>query len=151
MAARYRKKPVEIEAMGPLTHDNRDDIAAWCNGGAPRSQEKRVPAPGRGVATAVVIRTLEGDMRASYGDYVIRGVQGEFYPCKPDIFTATYEPADSATETTREINTPEVRQAIVHELSQLTANRDTAAQLAGRVYVVLDHASAGLPLPGEAG
>ena len=39
----------------------------------------------------LMIRTLEGDMRATYGDYLIRGVQGEFYPCKPDIFDATYE------------------------------------------------------------
>lgn len=39
----------------------------------------------------LTIRTLEGDMRADLGDYVIRGVAGEFYPCKPDIFEATYE------------------------------------------------------------
>lgn len=39
----------------------------------------------------MMIRTLEGDMRAEYGDYIIQGVQGEFYPCKPDIFEATYE------------------------------------------------------------
>jgi hypothetical protein len=42
----------------------------------------------------LIIRTLEGDMRAEIGDYVIRGVKGEFYPCKPDIFAATYEPAE---------------------------------------------------------
>lgn len=39
----------------------------------------------------LVIRTLEGDMRVSYGDWVIKGVKGEFYPCKPDIFVETYE------------------------------------------------------------
>ena len=39
----------------------------------------------------LMIRTLEGDMRVSYGDWIIRGVRGEFYPCKPDIFEATYE------------------------------------------------------------
>ena len=39
------------------------------------------------------IRTLEGTMRAEVGDYIIKGVQGEFYPCKPDIFAATYEEA----------------------------------------------------------
>jgi hypothetical protein len=43
---------------------------------------------------AVVIDTLEGSMRGDLGDYIIRGVQGEFYPCKPDIFVATYEPAE---------------------------------------------------------
>ncbi|MFP8960023.1 hypothetical protein ACLIYP_05540 [Streptomyces nanhaiensis] len=41
----------------------------------------------------MLINTLEGTMSASPGDYVIRGVQGEIYPCKPDIFEATYEPA----------------------------------------------------------
>jgi hypothetical protein len=39
----------------------------------------------------IEIPTLEGVMRANYGDYIIKGVQGEFYPCKPDIFEATYE------------------------------------------------------------
>ena len=86
--ARFRKRPVEIEAMGPLTPDNRDEIAAWCHG---KAEEKLVPGPGRGVKTAVVIHTLEGDMRASSGDWVIRGVQGEFYPCRGDIFESTYE------------------------------------------------------------
>ena len=41
----------------------------------------------------LIIRTLEGDMRATYGDYIIQGVAGEFYPCKPDIFHKTYEEA----------------------------------------------------------
>ena len=41
--------------------------------------------------TTLVIHTLEGDMEASFGDYIIKGVNGEFYPCKPDIFAKTYE------------------------------------------------------------
>ena len=41
--------------------------------------------------TTLVIHTLEGDMEASIGDYIIKGVNGEFYPCKPNIFTKTYE------------------------------------------------------------
>lgn len=41
----------------------------------------------------IVIETLEGDVTAQVGDWIIRGVQGELYPCKPDIFAATYEPA----------------------------------------------------------
>ena len=88
---KYRKKPVEVDVMGPLTPENRDEIAAWCHG---KAEERALPGPGRGVTHGVVIHTLEGDMRAAYGDYVIRGVQGEFYPCKPDIFDATYEPAE---------------------------------------------------------
>ncbi len=78
-AKRYRKKPIVIEAMGPLTHDNAASIAHWCSGGVTRALD------------AVGIETLEGIMRADLGDWVIKGVQGEFYPCKPDIFDATYE------------------------------------------------------------
>lgn len=76
---RYRKKPVEIEAAGPLTHENAAGIAYWCGGRVSRALDK------------VAIETLEGVVTASLGDYVIRGVQGEHYPCKPDIFAVTYE------------------------------------------------------------
>jgi hypothetical protein len=79
--------------MGPLTRENRDEIAAWCHG---KAEERPLAGPGRGLTHGVVIHTLEGDMKAAYGDYVIRSVQGEFYPCKPEIFAATYEPADGA-------------------------------------------------------
>lgn len=84
MPKRYRKKPVQIEA-GRLTYENRDKVAAWIteNGG-----EVGDPGTHPGVLTIV---TLEGAMRADPGDYVIRGVEGEFYPCKPSIFEASYE------------------------------------------------------------
>lgn len=61
---KYRKKPVVIEAVGPI--EIAEDIV-----------------------------TLEGTMRADIGDYIITGVQGERYPCKPDIFHATYEKVES--------------------------------------------------------
>lgn len=84
----YRKKPVVIRAWGPLTPENKDKIAEWCKGIA---EEKQLAGPGRGMHLGIIIRTLEGDMKASYGDYVIQGVKGEFYACKPDIFAETYE------------------------------------------------------------
>lgn len=74
----FRKKPVVIEAM-QLTSGTQARTAMWCHG---------VPTPGG----EVVIGTLEGAMTANPGDWVIKGVKGEFYPCKPDIFEATYEP-----------------------------------------------------------
>ena len=82
---RYRKKPVVIEAMGPLTHENGAAIARWC-GGTYADDD----------LGSLAIDTLEGRMTVQLGDYVIRGVQGEFYACKPGIFAATYEevPAD---------------------------------------------------------
>lgn len=88
---RYRKKPVEVEAV-QFTGDNADVVAEWCGGAAAQSV---VPAPGRGLKTVLNIFTLEGKMQAVPGDYIIKGVQGEFYPCKPDIFAATYEEVES--------------------------------------------------------
>lgn len=74
----YRKKPVVIEAIQAIP-ENDAELMAWC------------PDAFLDEALELYIGTLEGDMHVSDGDYVIRGVQGEFYPCKPDIFEATYE------------------------------------------------------------
>ena len=85
---KFRKKPIVIEAMGPLTADNSEEIAAWCGGGeAPRQEGGRLGE--------LVIPTLEGSHRASLGDWIIKE-EGEFYPCKSDIFKATYEPLAEA-------------------------------------------------------
>jgi hypothetical protein len=85
---RFRKRPVEIEAMH-LAHPNSpEDVAAWCGG--------RIVGDGiTGHPYAIEIGTLEGTMRGEYGDWIIKGVQAEFYPCKPDIFAATYEPVEA--------------------------------------------------------
>lgn len=79
----YRKKPVVIEAM-QLNSSNAAELAEWCGG---RTTDPLVIS----LSSHVFIDTLEGVMRADVGDYIIKGVQGEFYPCKPDIFEATYE------------------------------------------------------------
>ena len=76
---KYRKKPVVIEAI-QWTGSNLKDVIeflggeSWMNG------------------RDLIIKTLEGELHASVGDFIIRGVAGEFYPCKPDIFEKTYEP-----------------------------------------------------------
>ena len=87
---KYRKKPVVIEAVR-VTPTNVREVAAWCGG---RVISEAKPSDPTDVYVGLDIPTLEGVMRAQTyhgGDYVIRGVQGEFYPCKPDIFEATYE------------------------------------------------------------
>lgn len=87
--ATYRKKPVEIAAMlWSGGAESATPIINWIldNGHTARYHEARGP-----YVDSIVILTLEGDMIARPGDYIIRGVQGEFYPCKPDIFEATYE------------------------------------------------------------
>lgn len=78
MPKKYRNKPVVIEAV-QWTGDNEREIYDF-------GVSYSVARSGR-----LVIDTLEGEMLASVGDYIIKGVQGEFYPCKPDIFEATYE------------------------------------------------------------
>lgn len=80
----YRKKPVVIEAMHLSNPSTPDEIAEWCGG-------KVVDNHQMGNKIYVIIKTLEGDMKANYGDYIIKGVKNEFYPCKSDVFEATYE------------------------------------------------------------
>lgn len=90
---KFRKKPVVIEAI-QFTGFNNAELFEF---------RQRI-AKERGVAHGDLhhgfgperfwVRTLEGDMDITPGDWLICGVQGEFYPCKPDIFAATYEPAE---------------------------------------------------------
>ena len=85
--ARFRKKPVEIEAwrFGP---DPFEPYPPWL---ADAIAGGTVFWQG-GADAHFTVRTLEGNMRADRGDWIIRGVAGELYPCKPDIFEKTYEP-----------------------------------------------------------
>jgi hypothetical protein len=87
----YRKKPVTVEVSDPLTDANMSAVATWCGGDVRRDAEMDADGWTTG-DRYILIRTLEGVMKAQWGDRVIKGVQGEFYPCKPDIFDATYEP-----------------------------------------------------------
>ena len=82
---RFRKKPVEIEAMlFDGSYQAATDIVEWSGTGV--VVHRRLDAVPR-----LEIATLEGTMTALEGDWIIKGVKGEFYPCKPDIFEATYE------------------------------------------------------------
>lgn len=77
----YRKKPVVIEAV-QFTGKNQTEIMRFVGGDINEIYEE-----------CIFINTLEGKMRGDIGDFIIKGVNGEFYPCKPDIFEKTYEPA----------------------------------------------------------
>lgn len=90
----FRKKPVTVQVMGPLSPANLHEIAEWCNGKALEKVVAGGPRGSRGLVKAVIIKTLEGDMKAGYGWWIIRGVAGEFYPCRGDVFDATYEAVD---------------------------------------------------------
>lgn len=76
--AKYRKKPVVIEAI-QYTKNNKDRLIEFLG----LSKEDNLDV--------LIIKILEGDMKASYGEYIIKVVKGEFYPCKPDIFNEIYE------------------------------------------------------------
>lgn len=101
---RFRKRPVEIEARQLLGSDDGEparEIARWCGGwlGSTFREPK------------LVIPTLEGDMTARPGDWVVRGVKGEFYPVRADIFAETYEPASVPSA-------PVDRAAVLREAAQ---------------------------------
>jgi hypothetical protein len=86
MIQNFRKKPVEIEAL-KFTRSNWEELKAFTNETAHSLKiERRI----NGVATCI-IPTLEGQHIATEGDFIIKGVKGEFYPCKPDIFKSTYD------------------------------------------------------------
>ena len=93
---KFRKKPVVIEAFkfdGDLMDTNGDyyvpdwAVSAYRHGVLYFDSEKPIYPP-----CELFIRTLEGNMMANVGDWIIQGVNGELYPCKPDIFEKTYEP-----------------------------------------------------------
>ena len=83
--SQYRKKPVVVNAIQYLGFEVNGEECEVFIGDA---FETHVPSEDK-----IEIRTLEGPLTASRGDWIIQGVHGEFYPCKPDIFDATYEPA----------------------------------------------------------
>jgi hypothetical protein len=88
--AQYRKRPVVIDAwqISPdSTLEELERLAEMCNGGI---------GWGAGAKpTGILIETLEGIMRADLGDWIVKGVSGEFYPVKPNIFDVTYEAVDT--------------------------------------------------------
>lgn len=95
---RFRKKPVVIEArQWDGTAEGATPIVDWILQTGTRSARYHdVTDDVPNARTEIAIDTLEGTITASPGDWIIRGVKGEFYPCKPDIFEATYEPVEDA-------------------------------------------------------
>lgn len=100
---KYIKKPIEVEAL--QIHGNVSEIKefigengdAYIDDAAWRAslEKKEYRFWDHRPRTVVLIYTLEGNMRATDGDYIIKGVKGEFYPCRKDIFEETYELAES--------------------------------------------------------
>lgn len=97
----YRKKPVVIEAFRWTGGPDQTEDPQWCVdailAGTVRFENSGTPD------VAMLIDTLEGTHRANQGDFIIKGVKGELYPCKPDIFALTYEPASTPVAETATI------------------------------------------------
>lgn len=84
---KYRKRPVVVEAI-QWTGKNYKDVQAFAGKSIVHYFQE---------AEVLMVRTLEGNMFASRGDYIVKGTRGEFYPCKPDVFQETYEEANTTT------------------------------------------------------
>ncbi|MEL6968619.1 MAG: hypothetical protein AAFZ63_25645 [Bacteroidota bacterium] len=94
MIKSYRKKPVVIQAL-EFTGQNHKEVKSFISPGVEvkfsvESDTAWQVGEGKPL-TSAIIPTLEGDMKASPGDYIIKGLNGEFYPCKPDVFEKTYD------------------------------------------------------------
>lgn len=94
MIKKYVKKPVQIEAI-QLTKDNIIEVFDFLDGANYKETKSAEELEDFSKAMLeqgyIEIETLEGMMKASFGNYIIKGIKGEFYPCKPDIFISTYE------------------------------------------------------------
>jgi len=82
---KYRKKPVVVEAV-QFTYGTKDEILCWLSNNKINHCPSYIDD-----ACVIKIRTLEGVMIANINDFIIKGIKGEFYSCKPDIFLETYE------------------------------------------------------------
>jgi hypothetical protein len=150
----YRKKPVVIEAFR-LGHDSMPDWfcdARTANVVTTHNRDDRW----RGGPDYALIRTPEGTMRAEFGDFIVRGIKGELYPVKPDIFAATYEPVAAPLPVERSQDVDAVRSEIevvaknMRERGNLTTPESLMCYVledwAGRLRIALKDA----PLPVEA-
>ena len=89
---KYVSKPVVIEAM-QYTEENRHAILEWAKGDV-TSRKIRSSLDNTKWPIALAIETIEGEVFASLGDWIVKGIEGEFYPCKDSIFRAKYEEKD---------------------------------------------------------
>jgi hypothetical protein len=91
MVRQFRKKPIVIEAR-QLNGNTFHDVRRWINESGKTGEWCWDPDDDHFIVERYLnIDTLEGYMKAQDGDWIIKGIKGEFYPCKPDIFEATYE------------------------------------------------------------
>ncbi|QPC23077.1 hypothetical protein [Lacticaseibacillus paracasei] len=120
---KYRKKPVEIEAWHFTEENFQEGVPRWVdhlpvnkNGYEELNPNISLWSQYGGDKIGGEIRTLEGNMTISENDYIIKGVHGELYPCKPDIFEETYEP--SGAQVDGKLLAKELAAPIKHEIDK---------------------------------
>lgn len=125
---KYRKKPVEIEAWHFTKENLKKGVPRWVdhlpvnkNGYEELNHDISLWSQYGGKKISGEIKTLEGKMTISENDYIIKGVHGELYPCKPDIFEETYEP--SGVRVDGKLLAEKLAVPIKHELDK--RSRDT--------------------------
>ena len=109
----YRKKPVVINALHLNSADALRAGVDWCGGTLLLGDDS---------PHSIIIETLEGNMTADKGDWLIQGVQGEFYPCKPDIFSVKYEDATARGE--GRVMKPKKLEALVDEMNEFIGEHE---------------------------
>lgn len=126
---KFRKRPVEIEAIQILPAGEACS-EEWLSGLYELMGGADWESGGH---ESLIIHTLEGDMRADPGDWIIRGIKGEIYPCKPDIFSATYDLV-STEETQSDVSAfldNSLREIAVNHAVELERNRKMADEIGG--------------------
>ena len=88
---KYRKKPIVVEAFKWCGNNTQEEDPEWIVEAIKKGDVSFEYYGAPTIVSKMVIDTLEGRMRAELGDWIIKGIKGEIYPCKPDIFEATYE------------------------------------------------------------
>ena len=96
MVKKYKKKPIVVEAIQWNGNTNKQEIDEFVGNQLKAEIDSETAyVAGMGKPTySLLIETPEGTMKANKGDWIIKGISGEFYPCKPDIFEQTYELVD---------------------------------------------------------
>lgn len=135
MSNQYRKKPVVIEAIQWNGAKFEDTPPEWFR--AAMYAEPGTPGFLMRIGDKLVIETLEGQVWAAPGDWIIRGVKGELYPCKPDIFAATYEAAAPVPASTGRVKDHVLRE-VVNNLRDIAVKFHAAGQLRERLSGALD-------------
>ncbi len=127
---KYRKRPVVVEAR-QITNANMADVAEWCNGVLGWEPED-----------GIEIDTLEGTMRGLRGDWIIKGVNNEFYPIKPDIFDNSYEEVEDWLSPTSDVNSIQIGDKVRYAFPEHGYPRDQEiAQeflVLNQIYVLKD-------------